>query len=227
MVMYQKAHAQEQEMAEGLQCRSLVAESFIRVWIFLACSHLHLKCRRRTGRAEKWSRTFGKNISSHARKCRGNTPKDDLPYTSVMQHSFPSHWCFTKTVVILFAITERQNLNDLCFTCGSGFVVWEDRVVPLVDWQHLFSVDHSQKSASRPVLVKQYPVVITAFALPYATCGVSWGWSLNNPSDTERYDLFLLATAWAEITLLQSISVAFISCCLLVFFPDHWRAAFV
>lgn len=29
--MYQKAHAQEQEMAEGLQCRSLVAESFIRV----------------------------------------------------------------------------------------------------------------------------------------------------------------------------------------------------
>lgn len=28
IVMYQKAHAQEQEMAEGLQCRSLVAESF-------------------------------------------------------------------------------------------------------------------------------------------------------------------------------------------------------
>lgn len=128
------------------------------------------------------------------------------------------HWCFTKTVIILLAITKRQNLNDLCFTCGSGFVVWEDRVVPLVDWQHLFSVDHSQKSASRPVLVKQYPVVITAFTLPYATCGVSWGCSLDNPSDTERYDLFLLATAWAEITLLLSISIAFISCCLLVFF---------
>lgn len=55
---------------------------------FLACSHLHLKWKCRTGHSEKWSHTFGKNISSHARKCGGNTPRDHLPYTLVMQHSF-------------------------------------------------------------------------------------------------------------------------------------------